>query len=255
MPTKEIIRDNVRNDRIEAFEGSISSVKGIGQGMRVNLARGEINGYNLYLKANSRTNPTTKYVLIDSGANETTGHPFQVGANFKVKWDGTLNCNKVETLNNDGRADRAISISNNFYVTKSGGAGGSGVSFGGSFRGGFSGTGSGKFTGEFNGTHIGTGDFTSLKLGGTSLSKKTLRVVTGITTFKKYVSKAITSTAWLKFGSVLGNQVVVGWDSNHPERSGDFVTGMYMTLASTTLSYLGYGSASAVGTLTKTATT
>ena len=64
---------------------------------------------------------------------------------------------------NDGNTHKAISISNNFYVTQSGNVGGSGANLGGSFSGGFSGTGSGTFTG--------TGNFTTLTVSkSTSLS-------------------------------------------------------------------------------------
>jgi len=37
--------------------------------------------------------------LLDSSAIDT---PFLIGDNFKVSWDGTLSCNKINTLNNDG---------------------------------------------------------------------------------------------------------------------------------------------------------
>jgi hypothetical protein len=75
---------------------------------------------------------------LDSGAAET---PFVIGNNFKVSWDGTLNCNKINSLNNDGNTGKVISVNNNFYVSKSGGAGGSGCNFGGSFAGYCSGVG------------------------------------------------------------------------------------------------------------------
>jgi hypothetical protein len=52
-----------------------------------------------------------------------------------------LTCNRVNSLNNDDNDDMAISISENFYVTKSGGAGGSGVNFNGGFGGTFKGIG------------------------------------------------------------------------------------------------------------------
>ena len=244
MPTEALIKEDVLKNRINAFEGSIDPVKGIGQGMRVNLAAGEINGYNLYLKANSRTNPTTKYVLIDSGANEATGHPFQVGANFKVKWDGTLNCNKVETLNNDGRADRAISISNNFYVTKSGGAGGSGVSFGGSFRGGFSGTGSGNFSGKFNGeasgSFSGTATLTSLKLGGSTISKYSKNVVTGITSLSGETVSAFTELSVFK-STILGTTVFTGWDNANIKKA-NVLKKVTIKFNTSSVKYLGYSS-------------
>lgn len=77
-----------------------------------------------------------KNFVFDSGADT---NPITVGTNFKVDWDGTLTCNKINSINNDGNNEKVISIANNFYVSKSGGAGGSGCSFGGSFGGFFSG--------------------------------------------------------------------------------------------------------------------
>ena len=95
------------------------------KGFKLDLNNSIINGYDLYLKGTNTS--TNKTFLLDSTAPEI---PFQIGDKFKVSWNGTLTCNDVNSLNNDGRDDYAISISNNFYVTKSGGAGGSSANFG-----------------------------------------------------------------------------------------------------------------------------
>lgn len=114
--------------------------------------------------------------ILDSGAELT---PFSIGSDFSVSWNGELNCSKVISLNNDGNNNKAISIANNFYVTQSGGAGGSGVSF------------SGGFGGYFNGK----GDFTEIivtekadlpnpiSVGGTSIKLRTNTFVTSIKSF------------------------------------------------------------------------
>ena len=52
-----------------------------------------------------------------------------IGEKFNVSWDGVLTCNKFNVLSTDGTTDNAISINNNFYVTKSGGAGGGSANF------------------------------------------------------------------------------------------------------------------------------
>lgn len=151
------------------------------KGFKLDLNNSIINGYDLYLKGtNSSINKT---FILDSGAPEI---PFRIGDNFKVSWDGILTCNKLNSLNNDGNDNLAISISDNFYITKSGSAGGSGVSFSGGFSGGFSGTG--------NGTFKGTGIFDSLTvrdhavkpryntfvIGVNSITPETAEVVTGV---------------------------------------------------------------------------
>jgi hypothetical protein len=60
-------------------------------------------------------------------------------------------------LNDDGRSDYAVSINENFYVTKSGAAGGGSGSFGSGNVGGFSSSGSG---GSVNGHLSVNGDIT-----------------------------------------------------------------------------------------------
>lgn len=115
-----------------------------GSGLKMDLSRGIINGYNIMLKG-TKADDATKTIIIDSSSSTT---PLKVGENFNVNWDGTLSCNKINSLNNDGRQQYAVSIGNNFYVTQGGSAGGSGCNFGGSFSGGFSGTGIGTFKGK-----------------------------------------------------------------------------------------------------------
>lgn len=119
-----------------------------GSGLKMDLSRGIINGYNIMLKG-TKADDISKTIVIDSSSSTT---PLKVGENFNVNWDGTLSCNKINSLNNDGRQQYAVSIGENFYVTQGGSAGGRGCDFGGSFSGGFSGTGIGTFKGrgEFN---------------------------------------------------------------------------------------------------------
>ena len=90
------------------------------KGFKLDLNNSLIKGYDLYLKGTNASN--NKTFLLDSSDPEV---PFQIGDSFKVSWDGVLTCKNINTLNNDGRNDYAISIGNNFYVTKGGSAGGS----------------------------------------------------------------------------------------------------------------------------------
>ncbi len=114
-----------------------------GSGLKMDLSRGIINGYNIMLKG-TKADDDNKTIIIDSSSSTT---PLKIGENFNVNWDGTLSCNKINSLNNDGNQQYAVSIGNNFYVTQGGSAGGSGCNFGGSFYGGFSGVGAGTFKG------------------------------------------------------------------------------------------------------------
>jgi hypothetical protein len=81
-------------------------------GFKLDLENSRIDGYDLLLRGTSKT--LGHSFVLDSGAPET---PFSIGDDFKVSWDGTLNCNKVNSLNNDGNTDKVISIANNFYVS------------------------------------------------------------------------------------------------------------------------------------------
>ena len=95
------------------------------KGFKLDLSKNTINGYDLYLKGTNTV--TGKTFLLDSGAPEL---PLMIGEKFNVSWDGVLTCNKFNALSTDGTTDNAISINNNFYVTKSGGAGGGSANFG-----------------------------------------------------------------------------------------------------------------------------
>lgn len=128
--------------------------KSQGSGMHLDLASGIINGYDLMLKG-TNADDSTKTIVIDSSSSTT---PLTVGKDFNVSWDGSLTCNKLNELSNvDNEKGYIINISDNFYVTQGGGAGGSGVKFSGGFSGGFSGIGSGTFKGK--------GDFDELTAG------------------------------------------------------------------------------------------
>lgn len=106
------------------------------KGFRLDLKNSKIEGYKLLIRGLSEDGDKDKNFVFDSGADS---NPITVGTNFKIDWDGTLTCNKINSINNDGNNEKVISVANNFYVSKSGGAGGSGCSFGGSFGGFFSG--------------------------------------------------------------------------------------------------------------------
>lgn len=91
-------------------------------GLQIDLDRGTIDGYNLYLRGVSDLGS----FLFDS---TSPIHPLSVQNSagiptFMVDWDGTLTCNKINSLNNDGRKQYAISVGNKFYVTSDGSAGG-----------------------------------------------------------------------------------------------------------------------------------
>lgn len=111
-------------------------------GLKIDLNAGSIHGYDLYLRGiNSEYNSVNnKAFTFDSSADE---FPVLVGDNFKIAWDGSLTCTNINalTVNTKNEKDYVININDNFYVTPSGGAGGSGVRFSGSFGGYCSGTG------------------------------------------------------------------------------------------------------------------
>ena len=82
--------------------------------MHLDLASGVINGYDLMLKG-TNADDTTKTIIIDSSSSTT---PLAVGQDFKVSWDGSLTCNKLNELSNvDNDKGYIINISDNFYVT------------------------------------------------------------------------------------------------------------------------------------------
>jgi hypothetical protein len=94
----------------------------------------------------------------------------RIGSDFNVSWDGILTCNKLNTLNDDGRSDYAISINDNFYVTKGGSTGGGSASFG---------------SGNFGSVIGGSGGFGGLKcdtltVGGETYSKQRATFVTDL---------------------------------------------------------------------------
>ena len=122
--------EQVKQTYISQLIPNLSSTQAT-KGFKLDLNNNVINGYDLYLKGtNSYTNQN---FILDSGAPDL---PFRIGNNFSVSWDGVLTCSNVNSLNNDGRTDRAISINDHFYVTKSGGVGGTSANFGSGYFGG-----------------------------------------------------------------------------------------------------------------------
>ena len=94
------------------------------KGLHVDLNNGIILGYDLYLKGTSSTNSDSKFFILDSGAPE---YPFQVGNKFKLNWDGTLTCYKINELSNTGSpTGYAININDHFYIDQNGNGSGSG---------------------------------------------------------------------------------------------------------------------------------
>ena len=91
-----------------------------------------------------------------------------------------------EISNVDNEQQYAININDIFYVTKGGGAGGSGVSFSGGFSGGFSGTARG--TGIFKTLTVEDGGTTSLNgtftVNGKTFTDTRINFVTGLTVTK-----------------------------------------------------------------------
>lgn len=213
------IAPTVLNQRITIFKEAIEPVKGAGQGMRIDLDDGNIIGYNLYLKANNQKEPDIKYVLIDSSANN---YPFVIGSKFKVDWNGALTCNKVNSLNNDNRVDQAISISNNFYVSKNGSAGGSNA----------------KWTGNssLSGSVQGTGSFSSLGFKGHKLDIKSKKFITKIT--------ATPTTTQVISGKVMGPITVDGHTMdylvNGYSQYVNAITSIKIKGETETINYLGY---------------
>lgn len=104
-------------------------------GLKMDLKQGYISGYDLRLNGINADNDSQQFIL-DSSAEKT---PFSVGNKFKVDWDGTVYCENIKYLGTkpaDGTT--VININDNFYVTSSGGTGGSSASFGtGYFGGGY----------------------------------------------------------------------------------------------------------------------
>ena len=137
----EVHRENYLSTLIPYYQAQGNS--NVGTGMLLDLKNGIINGYDLRLKGTK--SGTEKSIIIDSSSATT---PLRIGSDFNVSWDGVLTCNKLNTLNDDGRSNYAISINDNFYVTKGGAAGGGSASFG---------------SGDFGSVSGGSGGFGGLK--------------------------------------------------------------------------------------------
>ena len=169
-PTNKVTKTITEEQNRQAYLAILTPyyTKTQGFGLKMDLSKGIINGYDIMLKGTKSDNKS-KTIIIDSSSDTT---PLKIGKDFNVNWDGTLTCNKINSLNNDGKDNLAISISDNFYVTKGGGAGGSGCNFGGNFRGGFSGIG--------NGTFKGKGMFDELYVGGEQYKKQTINFISTV---------------------------------------------------------------------------
>lgn len=89
-------------------------------GIKIDLLNGIITGKNLFLEGINANDNTKRLTIDTSNANI----PFKIGNNFYVDWNGTLTCNSINSLNNDGRNQYIISIGEHFYVDSNGNAGG-----------------------------------------------------------------------------------------------------------------------------------
>ena len=123
--------EQVKQNYLASLIPNLRSVQAT-RGFKLDLKNSSIQGYDLYLKGTKAS--TNQSFILDSSAPTT---PFRVGSDFNVNWDGTLTCNKVNSLNDDDRNDKAISINNNFYVNKNGSMGSGSGSFGSLYAGGY----------------------------------------------------------------------------------------------------------------------
>ena len=163
--------EQVKQTYLASLIPKLKNSSDITKGFKLDLKNSRINGYDLYLRGiNSSLN---KSFIFDSSAPVT---PIKVANNFSINWDGTLTCGSVNSLNNDGRNGYAISIGNNFYVTKGGAAGGGSGNFGSGSIGGFS---SGGVGGSLNGHMSITGDLTCHNIGCASIYSGTQGEIMG----------------------------------------------------------------------------
>lgn len=228
----EVHRENYLATLIPYYQPQGNS--NIGTGMLLDLKNGIINGYDLRLKGTK--SGTNKSIVIDSSSSTT---PLWIGegnkSNFNVSWDGVLTCNKVNTLNDDGRSNYAISINENFYVTKGGAAGGSSGSFGSGNMGGFSSGGAG---GSCNGNLHVKGNLTvdgSFTLAGTTVKPRYNTFVTGISSITANKKWFVTGVS----GSY-GSSADIPYYLKSLESSGGYaLTGFTLTLKTLSGYYLG----------------
>jgi hypothetical protein len=55
--------------------------------------------------------------LINSGDNT---YPLQIGASYKVNWNGDLKCRSLHFGKSDQRKSSVLCVNNNFYVNSNG---------------------------------------------------------------------------------------------------------------------------------------
>lgn len=127
--------DQVKQIYLSQLIPNLKETNNKGSGFKLDLKNNMIHGYDLYLKGTNTALAGNPSFILDSSASE---NPFRIGSNFSVSWDGILTCNKVNSLNDDGRDNYPISINNNFYVNRGGSVGGSSADFGSGTFGGLS---------------------------------------------------------------------------------------------------------------------
>ena len=189
--------------RKESFKNGLSPqiVSSKPRGLKIDLTTGLIQGYDMYLLGINGQG--LGRIVIDSSAQYI---PFSItGQNgmFMVNWDGTLTCNKVNSLNNDDRNSYPISISDNFYVDANGNCGGSSANFGSGYIGGFG-------CGSLNASGMGT--FESLNVSG-KINAKSIETIAGIRIHGVlYVDKFISvdGTAYLKGDTEMSGNATIG---------------------------------------------
>lgn len=81
-------------------------------GLKIDLNKGTIVGYDLYLSGINSANKNNQ-LIIDTSA---VSNPLSIGENFRVDWDGSVVCNKLTSLKNDNPSGNIIQIGEHFYV-------------------------------------------------------------------------------------------------------------------------------------------
>lgn len=115
---KEQIKQEIIDGKVAAFTANYKQLYAAsGEGLKLNLESGIIEGYNLYLRAiNKKTNQD---IIIDSGG----AYPLEVGNGFKIAWDGKMTCKAWHygTIKPESKYKNSVlCINSKFYVSSNG---------------------------------------------------------------------------------------------------------------------------------------
>lgn len=110
------IADNIKVNFLASLTPVLKKIPP--SGIKIDLVEGTIKGYDLYL-AGIQKNNTENTLVIDTSDDIT---PFRIGDNFKVGWDGSLTCLKVNQLKSSNASGTVININNHFTVSANGNA-------------------------------------------------------------------------------------------------------------------------------------